>query len=337
MPRKTPQKLLEIKDLQVSFVRNEKNIKAVDSVCLDVYDGETLGLVGESGSGKTVTALSILKLIQDPERSIKSGSILFAGQNLLTCETSKLQKIRGNEISMIFQDPSASLNPVFAIGEQVEEVLLAHDKCQPIEASKFVKLMFDKVGLPSSEKTLKCYPHELSGGMKQRAMIAMALCTKPKLLIADEPTTSLDSTIRLQILRLLEALAGEFGMSILFISHDLSEVARVADRIAVMYAGAIVEVGPGNEIMNRPRHPYTLGLINSIPKFDGKAESLSPIPGQPPEPDSSAEGCAFAPRCLHCMPVCRTKKPEMISLESDVHDSCCHLNDPRQSTEGWPL
>ena len=320
-------KLLEVKNLKVSFYTHVGEVKAVNDISFDLGYGEILGIVGESGSGKSVTSYSIIGLIDAPGK-VKDGSILFDGKNLLEYDEKAMQSIRGNDISMIFQDPMTSLNPVFKIGNQMVEGILRHQNLSRQQARKRAIELLDLVGIPSPEKRLKQYPHEFSGGMRQRVMIAMALSCCNKLVIADEPTTALDVTIQAQILELMKDLKKKINMSIILITHDLGIISDLCDRVIVMYAGKIVEEANINDIFYNPKHPYTWGLLRSIPKLtaDGH-ERLIPIEGHPVDLLNPPEGCSFAPRCEHCMKICLDKEPPFISV-SDTHKSACWLLHP---------
>lgn len=303
--------ILEVKNLCTSFFTEEGEVKAVNGVSFSVPSGRTLGIVGESGSGKSITSLSILRLIQSPGK-IKSGKILFDGKDLLQLSEKDMRKIRGNEISMIFQEPMTSLNPVFTIGEQISEVYQIHRNLSKREAKEKSIEMLKLVGIPSPEKRIDQYPHELSGGMRQRVMIAMALACNPKLLIADEPTTALDVTIQAQILRLIKELQEKLHMSVIFITHDLGVVAETCDYVAVMYCGKVVEFADVKTLFKNPQHPYTVGLLNSLPRHDIDQEELIAIKGNVPSPFEMPKGCAFAPRCPHASAICHTKEPELV-------------------------
>jgi peptide/nickel transport system ATP-binding protein len=304
--------ILEVKNLCTSFFTEEGEVKAVNGVSFSVPSGRTLGIVGESGSGKSITSLSILRLIQSPGK-IKSGEILFDGKDLLQLSEKDMRKIRGNEISMIFQEPMTSLNPVFTIGEQISEVYQIHRNLSKREAKEKSIEMLKLVGIPSPEKRIDQYPHELSGGMRQRVMIAMALACNPKLLIADEPTTALDVTIQAQILRLIKELQEKLHMSVIFITHDLGVVAETCDYVAVMYCGKVVEFADVKTLFKNPQHPYTVGLLNSLPRHDIDQEELIAIKGNVPSPFEMPKGCAFAPRCPHASAICHTKEPELVA------------------------
>jgi len=320
-----PSPELEIQNLSVAFSSPRGKLIAVNGISFQLNPGETLALVGESGCGKTVSALSILRLLPEPPAKILSGKILFDNQDLLSLNAKALQDLRGNSISMIFQDPMTSLNPVLTVGEQIAETLLRHTTMNRREALQKSADLLNRVELPSPEEKLKYYPHQLSGGMRQRVMIAMALACAPRVLIADEPTTALDVLIQAQILELLESLKKE--MSILIITHDLGVVAETAQRVLVMYAGEIVESGPAKALLNDPFHPYTKGLIASIPKLGGKKNSgarLEEISGNVPSLDQRPSGCPFHPRCSWAMETCKTQNPQLRKVESQRQVSC-HL------------
>ncbi|MHB1452941.1 MAG: ABC transporter ATP-binding protein [Saccharofermentanales bacterium] len=317
-------KLVDIKNLRLSFYTPAGEVKALNDVTLQMDQGEVLGIVGESGSGKSVTAYSLMGLIPFPGRII-GGSIDFNGHRITEMSEAELRKIRGNELSIIFQDPMTSLNPVFTIGNQICEVILLHtDKNKKSATNRALELL-NMVGINEPEKRLKQYPHELSGGMRQRVMIAMALACEPKLLIADEPTTALDVTIQAQILELMMELKNKISMSIIMITHDLGVVAGMCDKIAVMYAGKIVEYGTTDEIFYNPRHEYTKGLLNSIPKLIAvEHEKLIPIEGSPVDMLNPPVGCPFAPRCRECMKICIREMPPYTEISS-THRSACWL------------
>ena len=297
--------LLSVRDLSVAFGRSA----VVEGVSFDLAPGEILGVVGESGSGKSVTALSIMRLIPAPGRV--SGAISFAGKDLMALPEPEMRQIRGRDIAMIFQEPMTSLNPVFTCGDQVMEALVHHRGLDRAGARAEALKLLRLVEIPSAERRLDDYPHQLSGGMRQRVMIAMALACRPKLLLADEPTTALDATIQAQILDLLRGLQRELGMAVVLITHDLGVVSEVAHRVLVMYAGRVVETSPAAAIFERPLHPYTEGLLASIPRLEGPIERLDAIPGQVPPPDAMPAGCRFAPRCRHAEPACRAAPPPL--------------------------
>lgn len=307
-----PQPLLEIKDLKTHFFTDDGVLPSVDGVSYTINRGETLGVVGESGSGKSVTSLSILRLIPDPPGRIVGGEILFEGKDITKFTEDEMRQLRGNDISMIFQEPMTSLNPVFTVGDQIVEAILLHQPVEYPEAREMAIKMLERVGIPSPRQRIDEYPHQMSGGMKQRVMIAMALACKPKLLIADEPTTALDVTIQAQILELLNELKAEFGMSILFITHDLGVVAETCDHVAVMYAGKIVEYADVNTLFEKPAHPYTHGLFHSLPSFEAGGEDrhrLYVIPGMVPRPQDFPTGCRFRTRCPLASEKCATQPP----------------------------
>ena len=318
--------LLDVKDLSVSFFISAGEVKAVDSLSFNLKHGEVLGIVGESGSGKSVSAYSIMGLLSDPGK-IVGGEIVFDGKNIENLDEASYQKIRGNDISIIFQDPMTSLNPVFTIGNQIAEVIMLHTKRTKKEAYEKAADLLKLVGVNEPEKRLKQYPHEFSGGMRQRVMIAMALACEPKLLIADEPTTALDVTIQAQILEIISDLKDKINMSIILITHDLGVVSDVCDRIIVMYAGKIVEAGNIDDIFYNSQHPYTIGLMNSLPKlYTETHEKLIPIDGTPVDLLNPPPGCPFAPRCNKCMKICLNTKP-YFTEHAEGHFSACWLYD----------
>ncbi|MCI9075360.1 MAG: ABC transporter ATP-binding protein [Dorea sp.] len=327
------EKLLEIKDEYLSFFTPAGEVKALNGVSFSMEEGEVLGIVGESGSGKSVTAYSLMGLTAYPGKLV-SGTIRFNGHQVETMTEKEFRKMRGNEVSIIFQDPMTSLNPVYTIGNQIREVILLHTDKTKKEAQERAKELLELVGINEPEKRLKQYPHELSGGMRQRVMIAIALACEPKLLIADEPTTALDVTIQAQILELMQELREKLGMSIIMITHDLGVVASMCEKIAVMYAGHIIEYGTADEIFYSPKHEYTKGLIRSIPKLDTEEdERLVPIEGQPVDLLNPPKGCPFAPRCASCMKICLDQMPPKTEL-SDTHYSHCWLLQKDQFEEG---
>ncbi|MEK5639835.1 MULTISPECIES: ABC transporter ATP-binding protein [Paenibacillus] len=319
------EKLLEIRNLTTAFMSENGFVKATDRISLNIEKGQTLCLVGESGSGKSVTSLSIMRLIDYAGGSILEGNIRFNGDDLATKEQDQMRSIRGNKIAMIFQDPMSALNPVFTVGEQIAESLRLHQNKSHSEAWKEAIELLRLVGIPAPEMRAKQYPHELSGGMCQRVVIAVALACKPELLIADEPTTALDVTVQAQILDLLMKLKEELGMAILLITHDMGVAAEVADHIAVMYAGSIVEQGTVEEIFSNPSHPYTVGLLQSIPGFEGKrGNELYTIKGTIPGLGNLPKGCRFNPRCPHVMDKCRQVEPGDIQI-GEEHSTKCWL------------
>ncbi len=317
--------LLEIENLQTHFFTERGQIPAVDGIDLSIRKGEVLGVVGESGCGKSVTSLSVMRLVPNPPGRIVGGQIRFKGEDLVTASEKRMRQIRGNEIAMIFQEPMTSLNPVYTIGDQIGETIRIHMKASKKAARQQAIEMLRKVGIPRAEEIVDEYPHQLSGGMRQRVMIAMAMACNPELLIADEPTTALDVTIQAQILDLMRTLNRESKTAILLITHDLGVVAEMCHRVVVMYAGNVVEEGDVRTILKNPKHPYTIGLLNSIPKLDGKKERLYSIPGNVPIPGSLTVGCRFAPRCEHATDKCRAEMPALIPV-GDGHKSRCWLN-----------
>lgn len=299
--------LLEIKNLAIHYITNEGTVKAVEEMFLEIAEGETLGLVGETGAGKTTTALGIMQLVPNPPGKIINGDIYFEGENLIGKSTNELRRIRGNKISMIFQDPMTSLNPVMTVGEQIAEVIKLHQKLNNADAEQKAKEMLLKVGIPAERS--REFPHQFSGGMRQRVGIAIALACNPKLLIADEPTTALDVTIQAQVLELMKKLKHEFRTSMLMITHDLGIVAEVCDKVAIMYAGNVIEYTDKVSLFTQPLHPYTIGLFNSIPDIESDVPRLNPIKGLMPDPTDLPPGCPFHPRCNKAMPSCSTRKP----------------------------
>lgn len=314
--------ILEINDLRTSFFVGKNEVKAVDGVTFQVPKGKTLGIVGESGSGKSITSLSILRLIDEPGK-IVGGSINFKGEDLTKVSMSRMRQIRGNEISMIFQEPMTSLNPVYTIGQQLREAFKIHQGLGKKEGTKRAIEMLELVGIPSPDKRVNQYPFELSGGMRQRVMIAMALLCQPKLLIADEPTTALDVTVQAQIMGLLNELKQEFNTAIIMITHDLGVVASVCDKVLVMYAGHTMEYGTVQDIFYQPTHPYTLGLLQAIPSLDDAKEELHTIPGNPPNLLHLPKGCPFVPRCEFSIETCLSKPP-ILDQFGEQHLRACY-------------
>ena len=319
-------KLLEVSELKTHFFTDDGVVKAVDGVSFSIKEGETFGLVGESGCGKSVTALSIIRLIPDPPGKIIDGKVYLEGEDLVKKSEREMQKIRGNKISMIFQEPMTSLDPVFTIGSELMEVIQLHQGLDKEEARKKAIEMLRVVGIPEPEKRMKEYPHQLSGGMRQRAMIAMALSCNPQLLIADEPTTALDVTIQAQILRLMDQLKEDFSAAVLLITHDLGVIAETCKNVAVMYAGKIVEYGSVEDIFENPLHPYTAGLNKAIPRLDIDTERLQIIEGNVPNLIDLPPGCKFYPRCPYAMDICAKEEPPLKKREGN-HLTRCYLEE----------
>lgn len=313
-------KLLEVKDLKTYFYTDEGVVKSVDGVSFSVDKGETLGVVGESGCGKSITSMSIMQLIGKPGK-IVNGEIDFKGENLLNKDKEEMRKIRGKEIAMIFQEPMTSLNPVYTVGQQIMEAVLIHEDMTKEQARERAIQMLDLVKIPDAEKRLNSYPHEFSGGMRQRVMIAMALSCNPEFLICDEPTTALDVTIQAQILNLINELKEKTGTAVMMITHDLGVISEVADNVMVMYAGQVVEYTDVDTVFEKPLHPYTQGLISCIPKLGGQEEKLSTIKGMVPSFNDMPEGCLFCPRCEYAKDNCRKERPELVDL--DGHQVRC--------------
>ena len=323
--------LLKVENLKTYFHTDGGVAQAVDGISFVLRKGETLGLVGESGCGKSVTSLSVMRLIPDPPGKIVEGQIFFKGRDILRLSEAEMRSVRGNDIAMIFQEPMTSLNPVFTCGFQIDEAVIRHQGLNRDAARVKTVDMLKRVGIPDPEGRANEYPHQLSGGMRQRVMIAMALSCNPDLLIADEPTTALDVTIQAQILELLEALQREFGMAVLMITHDLGVIAGVADRVAVMYAGKIVEASDVEHIFADPRHPYTQGLLESIPKLTERKDRLSVIPGTVPDATQFPSGCRFSPRCARAEAVCHESEPPLLQIDVDSeHTVACWF------AEGYP-
>jgi peptide/nickel transport system ATP-binding protein len=314
--------LLEVRELRTTFGSERGEVRAVDGVDFSLERGRTLGIVGESGCGKSVTALSIMGLVPQPPGRIAGGEVLFEGEDLLKVPVRRLRDLRGDKLSMIFQEPMTSLNPAFPVGDQVAEALLRHRKMSPKEARDQAVEMLRKVRIPSPERRARDYPHQLSGGMRQRVMIAMALACNPKLLIADEPTTALDVTIQAQILELMRLLRAEFGTAIILITHDLGVIAELADEVIVMYAGKVVERCAAERLFAEPQHPYTIGLLGSIPRLHLEQERLSAIEGVVPDAAAFPQGCRFHPRCPFAVHKCRTEIPPLMNVEKN-HEAAC--------------
>jgi peptide/nickel transport system ATP-binding protein len=329
--------LLDVQDLKTHFRTDDGIVKAVDGVTFSVEKGQTLGIVGESGSGKSVTCLTIMGL-NAKRNTITSGAALFKGENLLTLSSSRLRDIRGNDIAMIFQDPMTSLNPVHKIGAQLVEAIQLHSDVSKAQARARGLELLKAVGIPRPERRIDDYPHQFSGGMRQRVMIAMALVNDPDLLIADEPTTALDVTTQAQILKLMNDLQKDFGSAIIMITHDLGVIAEVADDVVVMYAARVAEHAPVDNLFKRPHHPYTWGLLGSLPRLDTDVERLVQIQGQPPSLLNPPRGCRFHPRCPYVMSVCKTVEPELLRAgDEDDHVQACHLDEATKDREAAKL
>lgn len=314
--------LIRVENLQTRFQSAGKLVSAVDHVSFSLKEKETVAIVGESGSGKSVTSLSIMRLVPNPPGKIVGGRVLFHGEDLLTLPEARMRQIRGNKISMIFQEPMTSLNPVHRVGQQITEAIMLHQKLGKAEAWEKTVSILRSIGIPSPEKRARDYPHQLSGGMRQRVMIAMALSCHPDLLIADEPTTALDVTIQAQILDLMRTMREELGMAIMLITHDLGVVAEMAHRVLVMYAGRIVEEAPVQDIFAEPLHPYTIGLLKSIPRLRGDRGRLFMIEGSVPDLSRLPEGCPFHPRCPEAGPRCRSERPELVNCGPERRIAC---------------
>jgi peptide/nickel transport system ATP-binding protein/oligopeptide transport system ATP-binding protein len=319
--------LLEVRGLTTAFMTGRGEVNAVEDVSFALKEGEILGIVGESGSGKSVTALTIMGLLPQPPARIAAGEVTFAGQTLTRLSDRDMQRIRGPGMSMIFQEPMTSLNPVFSIGDQIMETIAAHERLSQADLRKRAIAMLDKVGIPSAARRLDDYPHQMSGGQRQRVMIAIALACNPKLLIADEPTTALDVTIQAQILDLLMDLRDEFGMAIIVITHNMGVIAETADRVLVMYAGRVIEEAPVATVFDRPLHPYTRGLLECVPSLTEDRARLVAIPGTLPDPARRPPGCAFGPRCAHALPGCAVAIPLLETLEPTHQAACFRAQD----------
>ena len=317
------EKLLEVKNLSTYFYTDEGVVYALDDVSFDLDKGEALGIVGESGSGKSVTALSIIRLVQSPPGKIVAGEVLLEGDDLLKKSNKEMRHIRGEKISMIFQEPMTALNPVFTVGQQIMESILIHQHKTKKQAHEQAIEMLRLVGIPAPEKRVDDYPHQMSGGMRQRVMIAIALCCNPQLLICDEPTTALDVTIQAQILELIRDIRERLGTSVILITHDLGVVAQVADKVMIMYAGKMMEYGTAKQIFTQPLHPYTSALMDSIPIIEKKTERLNVIRGMVPSLSKRPDGCLFHPRCDFACDICRTERPELIDMP-DGRQVRCH-------------
>ena len=326
------EKLLQIEDLHIHYMSEGRKVCAVNGVSFAIGAGETIGLVGETGAGKTTMALAIMKLIQKPAGRYAGGRILFGGEDLITASENRMHSIRGNQIAMIFQDPMTSLNPVYTVGDQIAEVVALHQKVSAQQASERAAEVLELVGIPKERADE--YPHQFSGGMKQRVCIAMALAANPQLLIADEPTTALDVTIQAQVLDLMGKLKRELNTAMILITHDLGIVSEVCDKVAIMYAGRIIEFGTLEDIYRHPTHPYTLGLFGSIPKLDQKIRRLTPIKGLMPDPTNLPEGCAFAPRCNHACEACRSQLPPTEQMNGTHAVACLRWRELSETKQG---
>jgi oligopeptide transport system ATP-binding protein len=317
--------LLEVRDLRTQFFTQDGVVRAVDGITYELEEGETLGIVGESGCGKSVGAMSLMRLIPNPPGKIVSGEIIFKGQDLMKLDDEQIRQIRGRDIAMIFQEPMTSLNPVLTVGQQIGEALQLHLKMDKAAARKRSGELLEMVGIPDAANRLDDYPHQFSGGMRQRVMIAMGLSCNPKLLLADEPTTALDVTIQAQVLEVMKEVCTRLGTAVILITHNLGVVARYADRVIVMYAGKVVEEATAEEIYANPQHPYTVGLLRSIPRLDEtRREKLIPIEGLPPDLIDPPPGCRFAPRCMWAEDKCRQEQPDLIDIgNGTVHKTAC--------------
>jgi peptide/nickel transport system ATP-binding protein len=324
-------KAIEIKDLTVEFRTRTGVVQALNGLDLSIEKGKTLGLVGETGAGKTTTGLSVLKLVQSPPGIVVKGSIKLNGENILEKSEKEMEKIRGKVVSMIFQDPMTSLNPVMTVGEQIAEVINVHENIGREESMQKAKDMLELVGIPGERG--REYPHQFSGGMRQRVIIAIALACNPELLIADEPTTALDVTIQAQVLEMMKSLKEKYNMSMLMITHDLGIVAEICDEVSIIYGGRIVEHGRLEDIFENTRHPYTEGLFNSLPKINDRTSKLKPIRGLMPDPTDLPKGCTFCPRCDYAIELCKTQKPKKV-FRNDKHYVECHLYDEKNIKEG---
>lgn len=329
-----PEALLDIRGLRVEYHTDEDVVYAVNGLDLTIGKGESLGLVGETGAGKTTTALSVLRLIADPPGKIMGGEIWFEGEDMLQAKPARLREIRGSKISVIFQDPMTSLNPVYSVGDQIAEVIHQHEKCSKEEGRRKAGDMLEMVGIPRARYDE--YPHQFSGGMKQRVVIAIALACHPDVLIADEPTTALDVTIQAQVLEMMKELKKQYGTSMIMITHDLGIVADICDEVSVVYAGRVVEHGTLEDIFDHTLHPYTEGLFNSLPNMADRTQRLKPIKGLMPDPSNLPEGCAFCPRCNYAKDICARKKPGRL-WSNDTHYVECHLYNEKNINSGEVL
>ncbi len=326
--------LLDMSDVVIHYETDEGIVEAVNGIDIKLAEGKTMGLVGETGCGKTTTALSILRLVPDPPGKVKSGKIILDGVDIMAASEKEMREIRGNVVSMIFQDPMTSLNPVLTVGDQIAEVVAIHNpQMKKEDTVKRAMEMLEVVGIPG-ERHVE-YPHQFSGGMKQRVVIAIALACSPKLLIADEPTTALDVTIQAQVLELMNNLKQQFKTATIMITHDLGIVAETCDEVSIMYAGSIVERGNLEDVFNNTMHPYTEGLFNSLPDVDNRASKLKPIPGLMPDPTKLPKGCAFAPRCQYATEQCKTEKPALVKYSDTHYAACLAYQDKNFKLKGW--
>ncbi len=325
--------VLEVKDLVVEYVVKKQVVEAVNGISFSLKKGKAIGLVGETGAGKTTTALAIMNLVPDPPGIIKNGYINVCGNDMLSLEPNQLEKIRGKDISMIFQDPMTSLNPVMTVGEQIAESVRLHEHVGKHEAIQRAMEMLELVGIPG-ERAVD-YPHQFSGGMKQRVVIAIALACNPRILIADEPTTALDVTIQAQVLSMMNDLKEKFNTALVMITHDLGVVAKMCDDVAVIYAGRVVESGTLEDVFNSTMHPYTEGLFNSLPNIENREAELKPIPGLMPDPTKLPAGCAFADRCSYATDACRAERPALRQTSDTHFVACCRYDEPDFHIEGW--
>jgi peptide/nickel transport system ATP-binding protein len=325
------QPVLSVQDLTVEFVTRRGTLRALDKVSFDIARGEVLGVVGESGAGKSVTGSAIIGLIDPPGR-IAGGKVVLSGERVDHLPPEQMRRVRGRRIGMIFQDPLTSLNPLYRVGEQLIETIQTHTDLNAADARKRAIALLDEVGIPAPDKRIDGYPHEFSGGMRQRVVIALALCAEPEFIIADEPTTALDVSVQAQIIALIKRLCKERGTSVMLVTHDMGVIAETADRVAVMYAGRVAEIGPVREVIKQPLHPYTQGLMGAIPSIEGDAERLVQIPGAMPRLSAIPTGCAFNPRCPRVFDRCRSDRPELIDVGG--HQVACHLYDQAQAPAG---
>jgi peptide/nickel transport system ATP-binding protein len=323
--------VLSVQDLTVEFVTRRGTLRALDKVSFDIARGEVLGVVGESGAGKSVTGSAIIGLIDPPGR-IADGKVVLSGERVDHLPPEQMRRVRGKRIGMIFQDPLTSLNPLYRVGEQLIETIQTHTDLNAADARKRAIALLDEVGIPAPERRIDGYPHEFSGGMRQRVVIALALCAEPEFIIADEPTTALDVSVQAQIIGLIKRLCKERGTSVMLVTHDMGVIAETADRVAVMYAGRVAEIGPVREVIKQPLHPYTQGLMGAIPSITGDAQRLVQIPGSMPRLSSIPQGCAFNPRCAKVFDRCRIDRPELIDVGG--HQVACHLYDKAKAPAG---